>query len=180
MSITPKQNEIFSLHLTHICMGTPEGHIQNLVWLCHLAIIEQNMKLPLTIIEYYDVKCDILRMQWCTVTKINVCHGDNVIKQFWDSATLWSKITMKCQITANSFLWILPIVMRLVLIDTLGHAENSDTNVSTVSQTSSLPFWCSLKTYFFKLLLDRWSDFHQNQIKSSSEHADKKLWILWW
>ncbi len=31
-----------------------------------------------------------------------------------------------------------------------------------------------LKTYFFKRLLNRWSDFHQNRVKSSSDCADKK------
>ncbi len=51
--------------------------------------------------------------------------------------------------------------MRLVLIDSLGHAENSDTSVAIVSQISCLPFWFMLKTYFFKLLLNRLSDFHQ-------------------
>ncbi len=50
-------------------------------------------------------------------------------------------------------LWILPIVMRLVLlIDSLGYAENSDINVAIVSQTSRLPFWFMLKTYFCELL----------------------------
>ncbi len=113
------------------------------------AILEQNMKLPLTTIEYYDIKCYILQMHWCTIT--NFCmyhryHDLNVLKKFWDSATLWSKVIMKRQINANSFLWILPIVMRPE--DSLGHAENSDTNVAIVSQTSCPPFWLSLKTYF--------------------------------
>ncbi len=85
---------------------------------------------------------------------------------------------MKFQINANSFLWILPIVMRLVLIDSLGYAENSDINVAIVSQTSRLPFWFMLKTYFFELLLNHLSDIHQNLVKSSSDGADKKLWIL--
>ncbi len=48
--------------------------------------------------------------------------------------------TMKFQINANSFLCILPIVIRLVLIDSLGHGENSDTNIAIVSQTSCPPF----------------------------------------
>ncbi len=61
------------------------------------------------------------------------------------------------------------------LEDSLGHAKNSDTNVAIVSQTSCPPFWLSLKTYFFELLLDRWSDLNQNLIISSSDHADKNL-----
>ncbi len=32
-----------------------------------------------------------------------------------------------------------------------------------------------LKTYFFELLLNRWTDFHQNRIVSSSDYADQKL-----
>ncbi len=82
------------------------------------AIIEQNIKLPLTTIEYYDIKCYILQMNWCPITQLCMYHRDHdlkVLKKFWDSVTLWSKVIMKFQINANSFLWILPIVMRLVL-----------------------------------------------------------------
>ncbi len=61
---------------------------------------------------------------------------------------------MKFKINAKSSRWILQIVTRLVLIESLGHAENSDTIV------------------LFELLLDLWSDFHQNRIISSSDHAD--------
>ncbi len=80
------------------------------------------MKLPLTTIEYYDIKFYIFRMHWCTITKLCMYHRDHdlkVLKTFWDSVTLWSKVIMKFQINANSFLWILTIVMRLVLIDWL-------------------------------------------------------------
>ncbi len=140
------------------------------------TILEQNMKLPLTTIEYYDIKCYILQMHWCTIT--NFCmyhryHDLNVLKKFWDSATLWSKVIMKRQINANSFLWILPIVMRPE--DSLVHAENS---VAIVSQTSCPPFWFSLKTYCFELLLDRLSDLNQNLIISSSDHADKNWGLM--
>ncbi len=157
--------DIFTKFDTHMYGHTLRTHTKfGGIGLLGGAIIEQNMKLPLTTTEYYDIKCYILRLHWCTITKLCIYHQDHdlkVRKTFWDSATLWSKVTMKFQINANSFLWILPIVMRLVLIDSLGHAENSDTNVAIVSQTSSPPFWFSLKTYFFKLLLDCWSDFHQ-------------------
>ena len=42
------------------------------------------------------------------------------------------------------------------------------------------PFWIFRKTYFFKLLLGRCSNFHENWIRSSSDHADKKLWNSCW
>ncbi len=122
-----------------------------------------------------------LWMHLCTITKscmYHRVHDLKVLKKFWDSEVLrQSKDIMKFQINANSSLWILPIVTRLVLIDSLGHAENSDTNVAIVSKNYYPPFWFSLKTYFFELL-DRCSDFHQNRIISSSDHAHKKLWIL--
>ncbi len=44
------------------------------------AIIEQNMKLALTTIEYYDIKCYILRMHWCTITKLCMYHRDHDLK----------------------------------------------------------------------------------------------------
>ncbi len=45
------------------------------------AIIEQNMTFPLTIIEY-DIKCYILRMHRCTITKLYMYHGDHDLKAF--------------------------------------------------------------------------------------------------
>ncbi len=39
------------------------------------------------------------------------------------------------------------------------------------------PFWIMLKTYFFELLLDHQSDFHQIWLRSSSDHAGKNVWI---
>ena len=42
------------------------------------------------------------------------------------------------------------------------------------------PFWIFWKTYFFELLLGRYSDFHENWTRSSSDHADKKLWNSSW
>lgn len=53
--------------------------------------------------------------------------------------------------------------MKLVLMDPLGHAENIDTNLAIVSQTSCPPF------RFFELLLDHLSDFHQIRVRSSSD-----------
>lgn len=38
----------------------------------------------------------------------------------------------------------------------------------------------SLKKDFFKLLLDCWSDFHQNRLRSSSDHVSKKLLKAFW
>ncbi len=58
------------------------------------AIIEQNMKLPLTSIEHYDIKCYIFQMQWCTTTNICMYHRDHdlkVLKTFGDSATCGQK-----------------------------------------------------------------------------------------
>jgi hypothetical protein len=73
---------------------------------------------------------------------------------------------------ANNF-WInLPIEMPLVLIDSLGQAENIDTRFPLFGRTSCPPSWFSVKTYFFELLLDRLSDFHQNRIVSSPDCAD--------
>ena len=78
-------------------------------------------------------------------------------------------------------LWInLPIEMPLVLIDSLGHAENIDTKFAKFGRTSCPPSWFSVKTYFFELLLDRLSDFHQNRIVSSPHCTDKKLWNSCW
>ncbi len=81
MSITQKQNEIFSPNLTHMYGHTlmtfsgilPFGE----------AIIKQNMKLPLTTIEYYDIKCNIFRMHWCTITKLHMYrdHDLKVLKK---------------------------------------------------------------------------------------------------
>ena len=62
--------------------------------------------------------------------------------------------------------------MQLVLIDSLGQAENIDTKVTLFGLASCPPSWFSVKTYFFELLLDRLSDFHQNRIVSSPECAD--------
>ncbi len=63
MSITPKQNLIFLPNLTRKIFG----------WIVPLggAII---MKLPLTIIGYYDKKFYILGMHWCTISKLCVFH----------------------------------------------------------------------------------------------------------
>ena len=73
---------------------------------------------------------------------------------------------------ANNF-WInLPIVMTLISIDSLGYAENIDTNFAIVNQSSCPPSLFSFKTYFFELLLDRMSDFHQNRIVSSPDRAE--------
>ncbi len=57
--------------------------------------------------------------------------------------------------------------MRLVLTDSLDYAENIDKNDEIISQTSCPSFWFSLKTYFFKLLLDHWSSFHFRSIVTS-------------
>lgn len=81
---------------------------------------------------------------------------------------IYNKISKK----ANNF-WInLSIEMPLVLIDSLGQAENIDTKFSLFGRTSCPPSWFSVKTYFFELLLDRLSDFHQNRIVSSPDRAD--------
>ncbi len=62
LSITPKQNEIiftkFDTHMYGHALRTHKryGGIVPLGG----AIIEQNMKLPLTTIECYDIKCYIL------------------------------------------------------------------------------------------------------------------------
>ncbi len=50
--------------------------------------------------------------------------------------------------------------MKVISIYSLGHAENMDTNFAIVRQTSCPPFWFMLKTYFFKLLLDRYSNLY--------------------
>ncbi len=69
--------------------------------------------------------------------------------------------------------------MKPVSKYSLGYGENMDTNVAIVGQTSCPPFWFMLKNYFFELL-DRCSNFHQIWLRSSSDRADKKSWILCW
>ena len=92
----------------------------------------------------------------------------NILKQRHLVVKSYNKISKK----ANNF-WInLAIEMPLVLIDSLGQAENIDTKFSLFGQTSCPPSWFSVKTYFFELLLDRLSDFHQNLIVSSPDRAD--------
>ncbi len=72
MSINPKKNEIFFTKFdTHMYGHTLRTHNTfGGIVLLGGAIIEQNMTLPLTIIEYYYIKCYILRMHWCTITKL--------------------------------------------------------------------------------------------------------------
>ena len=67
-----------------------------------------------------------------------------------------------------------------MLLDSLDQDENNDTNFTNICWTSCPPFWFMLTTYFFELLLDSWSDFHQIWLGSSSDKAGKKLWILCW
>jgi hypothetical protein len=64
------------------------------------------------------------------------------------------------------------IAMTLALIDSLGHAENIDTKFDVFGRTSCPPSLFTFKTFFFELLLDHSSDFHQNRIISSPDHAD--------
>ena len=68
--------------------------------------------------------------------------------------------------------------MKLVIIHLLAHAENIDTNFAIFGQTSCPQCSYLIKTYFFKLILDRLSNFHQNLIVSSSDCVNKKLGIL--
>ncbi len=76
---------------------------------------------------------------------------------------------------ANNFWLVLSIAMRLVLIDSVDSvdAENIDSIYAIIGRTSCLPFWFILKIYFFKLLLDRWSDFHLIWPESFSDHVGK-------
>ncbi len=53
--------------------------------------------------------------------------------------------------------------MKLFKKYSLGHAKNRD-NYAIVDRTSCPPFGFFLITYFFKLLLDQLSDFHQIQV----------------
>ncbi len=54
--------------------------------------------------------------------------------------------------------------MKMVSKYSLGHAKNRDTNYAIFDRTSCPPFGFFLITYFFKLLLDQLSDFHQIQV----------------
>ena len=73
-----------------------------------------------------------------------------------------------------------PFVMKLISKYFLGHADNIHINYVIISRTFCRPFWLMLKTYFVELLINRWSDFHQNWIRWSSDCADKMLWISCW
>lgn len=44
-----------------------------------------------------------------------------------------------------------------------------------VGRTCCLPFWNALRTYFFKFLLDRSSDFYETRTISPSDHAKRNL-----
>ncbi len=103
-------------------------------------------------------------------------HTLKVCKTFWDSTTLWSKIIMKIIETLIVFWVVLPIVMRPVLIDSLDNVKNTDSNYSIFRRRSPCPpFGLSLKSCFFKLLQDHWSNFHQIQLGSCSEHAKQEV-----
>ena len=125
----------------------------------------------------------LLNTRWRCLEIFWVPSGDGADGTFWVSYPegtqnisrqrhLVFKGNNKISKNANNF-WInWNIEMRLVLLDSLGHAENIDTKFSLFGRTSCPPSWFSVKTYFFELLLDRLSDFHQNRIVSSPDRAD--------
>lgn len=78
--------------------------------------------------------------------------------------------------TANNVCLLLPVVVTLVFID----SENNDAKYATRNRTCWPPFWTTLKTYFFKILLDRCFDFHQNWLRTLWGHAGKKLLNDFW
>ncbi len=123
--------------------------------------------------QFWGKKCFILRMHWHIVMKLGMClrhHALKVLKRFWGQCHLVVKNYLK-KLYKKIYKLILPIV--LIPLD---HDENIDINYVIIVWTSST-FLSMLKTYFFDLHLDRCSDFHQIWLRSSSDHAGKKLWI---
>jgi hypothetical protein len=54
------------------------------------AITQQNMKFPLTSIQFCEIKCYTKQMHWFNITKLRMCHEHHPLKVpkiFRDSAT---------------------------------------------------------------------------------------------
>ncbi len=88
-------------------------------------------------------------------------HAMKVLEKFRGNATLWYKLTMTFKKNANSFWLTLPIVPRLILIDTLDNVENI-TNYAIIGQTSCLLIWFSLKANSFRVDRQKVFVYHIN------------------
>ncbi len=65
--------------------------------------------------------------------------------------------------------------MKIVFSESLAQAESNEVQNAKMVRFSFFTISVVRKTYFFELVLDGLSDFHQNGLRSSTDHAGKSF-----